>query len=92
MPEIYMSIEWPTGRKDFVYSPSTIIQKFFEPKTEMSVAEFKEKVVEALNAASDRVVQVYGFECTSSRMEMQRICKIVENFEDLQAPIKILTV
>ena len=91
MPEVYMSVEWPNGQKDFVYSPSSVIRNFFNPEKEMSVSEFREKVIEALNSAGDRVREVYGFECTSATMEMNRICSILDKIKEKDKHVKILS-
>jgi uncharacterized repeat protein (TIGR04042 family) len=73
MPEVRMQIEWPGQEADQVYSPSSVIRDYFEEGESMPVADFEARVVEALEAAGDRVREVYGTRCASARAETERL-------------------
>ena len=61
MPEINFQIQWPDGTKQNCYSPSLIVKKYFTPGETYELTEFVEKSRTALNIASDRVKEAYGF-------------------------------
>lgn len=94
MPETFVQIEWPGGREETVYSPSSIIRTYFEPATELSLAEFEIRCVRALDHASRRVYETYGYECSSAMAEKYRIAKAIQACRATQTdqPVKILTI
>lgn len=89
MPEVYLKIEWPDQRKDEVYSPSTVINQYFKAGENLSVVEFEAKVTDALNMASKRVYERFGYECTSAIAELDRIKQLTSQV-DKAGTIKIL--
>jgi uncharacterized repeat protein (TIGR04042 family) len=66
MPEMHFTIEWPNGKRDRCYSPSYIIEEYLGPGAEYPVAEFLTRTRTALNIASERVRERYGFVCSSA--------------------------
>lgn len=91
MPEVYMQIEWPNGKKDTVYSPSTIIYDYFKEGEKISIQDFDTKITNALLAASGRVLAKYGYECTSALGELSRLKYQISNLENKEELIKILS-
>jgi uncharacterized repeat protein (TIGR04042 family) len=94
MPETFVRITWPGGREETVYSPSSIIREYFEPATEMSLGEFEARCTQALDRASERVREVYGYACSSAAAEKSRILSAVSSLraEDANQIVKILTI
>lgn len=73
MPETYVNIKWPNGESDSVYSPSSIIESYFNENQDIEITFFVKDCEEALKEASNRVYQKFGFACTSAMSEIQRI-------------------
>lgn len=89
MPEVYLKIEWPDKQVDKIYSPSTVINEYFKAGENLPVSEFEIKVTEALNKASQRVYERFGFECTSAMAELDRI-KLITGKTDKTGVVKIV--
>jgi uncharacterized repeat protein (TIGR04042 family) len=64
MPERYVAVRWPDGQAHRIYSPSTVVEDYFEPGQRLPVAEFVARANAALTEASERVRAAYGFPCS----------------------------
>ena len=73
MPEMHFKVEWPNGHVDDCYSPSWIIEEYLTVGGAYAVGDFVERVGVALNIASDRVRQKYGFACSSALDQLAAI-------------------
>lgn len=73
MPELHFSVKWPDGSIDDCYSPSTVILDYFQVGNPYSLEEFLEVTQKALNAASDRVEQKFGYRCSSAMDQLSII-------------------
>lgn len=73
MPEMHFKVQWPNGATEDCYSPSWIIEEYLTAGGDYSVDEFVERVGLALNIASDRVRQKYGFICSSALDQLAAI-------------------
>ncbi len=73
MPETYVNIKWPNGESDSVYSPSSVIENYFNKNQDIEIISFVNTCEEALNEASNRVYEKFGFVCTAAISEAQRI-------------------
>lgn len=73
MPAVRFSVQWPDGEKAIYYSPSTIIHQFFKPDSTIALERFLEQVDVALDAASERVFERFGYYCSSAADEQVRI-------------------
>lgn len=73
MPETPFEIRWPDGTPERCWSPSTIIHEHLAAGEQLSVDEFVGRARAGLAAASDRVRARYGFGCTASAAELERI-------------------
>ena len=77
MPSVNFNVIWPDGDKVTYYSPSTIVREHLTAGSEYSQREFDERIQAALNAASERVYQRFGYYCTAASGELERIqCKL----------------
>jgi uncharacterized repeat protein (TIGR04042 family) len=73
MPEMHFTIEWPNGREEQCYSPSSIIENYLESGQEYPVQDFLERAGTALALASERVRQRYGFACSSALEQLREL-------------------
>lgn len=73
MPELHFSVKWPDGSIDSCYSPSTVIRDYFEVGKSYSLQEFLNIAGEALQSASDRVEQKFGYHCSSAMDQLSII-------------------
>ncbi len=73
MPAVRFRVEWPDGKDDVFYSPSTIVYEYLQVNTNYSLDEFSEKVISALDHASERVKQKFGYYCSAAQDEKRNI-------------------
>jgi len=73
MPEMHFQIRWPNGSTEECYSPSWVIEEHLAVGSDYPVSEFVARASVALNIASDRVRQKYGFTCSSALDQLARI-------------------
>ena len=97
MPETYLRVQLPDEKEEVIYSPSTIIKEYFEKASVMSLDEFQNSCSKALNHASKRVYERFGYECASAMGELARVNILVDKIKSNAAPgdelkVKILNV
>ena len=73
MPAVHYTVELPDGSQRECYSPSTVIYDHFTAGEAMSMRDFLARSRTALNAASDRVRQRFGFACSSAMDQLHEI-------------------
>jgi uncharacterized repeat protein (TIGR04042 family) len=73
VPETYFRVSWPDGSTQRCYSPSLVVEEFFEAGQVYSVGEFLERSTRAFGIASDRVREKYGFACSSAVAQLAEI-------------------
>ena len=73
MPAINFEIRWPDEEIVTYYSPSTIIADFISPGTDYEVEEFAIAIETALQRASHRVKERYGYYCSAAQDELRKI-------------------
>ena len=86
MPEINFKIQWPDGTEQTCYSPSLVVKKYFNPGEIYKLEEFVAKSRTALNIASDRVKQAYGFPCSKALVQLKQIESEASKYQNLTAP------
>lgn len=86
MPETNFNIQWPDGSQQSCYSPSLVVKKYFTPGEEYELTEFVEKSRTALNLASDRVKQTYGFPCSKALGQLKQIESKASQYQQLSEP------
>ena len=92
MPETYLRVQLPNDKEETIYSPSTIIKEYFEKASIMSLDEFQNSCSKALNHASKRVYERFGYECTSAMGELARVNSLVDRIKSSAAPGDVLQV
>jgi putative flavoprotein involved in K+ transport len=90
---MHFKVEWPNGTIEDCYSPSWVIEEHLAVGRDYSVAEFVERVGVALNIASDRVRQKYGFACSSALDQLASIHATIDGLSpgDRAGRVRVLT-
>ncbi len=91
MPITYINIEWPDKEVDKVYSPSSVIEDYFEAGNTLKIDIFLNQCNQGLNEASERVRKKFGYACTSAMAEASRISKKCKEY-DAQNTVKIISI
>lgn len=86
MPEINFKIEWPDGTQQICYSPSLVVKQYFTSGEKYELTDFVEKSRTALNIASDRVKEAYGFPCSRALVQLQQIELKASEYQQLSEP------
>lgn len=73
MPEMRFRVRWPDQSESLCYSPSLVIKDFFQPDQSYPLSEFVSRSREALEIASERVRQKYGYTCSSAMSQLEQI-------------------
>lgn len=89
MPEMTVSVRWPDGTRDDLYSPSLVMHDHLHAGTQYPVEEFTERAATALGIASERVRAKFGFACTSAAATLEHIRSAAARF-DANAPVTVL--
>ena len=90
MPEMYFRVEWPDGKQVDYYSPSLVIEEYFEEGGEYSVEEFVEKARESLTIASDRVKAKYGFACGRAMGSLRQIEQRSAKYSEASKQLRVI--
>lgn len=64
MPEVLVDVHWPDGSREWLYSPSTVVEEVFRAGGTYPLADFVELTRTAMTEASDRVRARFGFPCS----------------------------
>ena len=83
MPEMRFSIRWPDGTAQTCYSPSLVVKDFFAPGETYPLADFLARSRTALNIASKRVEEKYGWPCARAMAQLARIEAAATSFADV---------
>ncbi|WP_022978639.1 MSMEG_0570 family nitrogen starvation response protein [Nevskia ramosa] len=73
MPEVRFEVRWPDDSTSLCYSPSSTIRDYFNPGQPYPLKDFVRLSQAALNHASERVRQRYGFACSSAAQQLSEI-------------------
>lgn len=73
MPETTFTAELPDGTFQPCYSPSSVVKNYFTPGQEIPAEEFIRLSRAALQEASERVRQKFGFSCTAASASLADI-------------------
>ena len=73
MPETLFLVRWPDDSTSRCYSPSSTIREAFEPGRRYPLADFVQLSRTALEHASTRVAQKYGFGCGQALAQIRAI-------------------
>jgi uncharacterized repeat protein (TIGR04042 family) len=73
VPELDFQIEWPTGEKEWCYSPSYVVEDYLAVGHSYALDEFLDRTRQCLRLASERVYARYGMACSSALDQWARI-------------------
>jgi len=73
MPAMHYRLRWPDGSESTSYSPSLVIKDYFEPGARYPLPEFLQRIRQASQMASDRVMAKFGFACSRANDELASI-------------------
>ena len=86
MPEVTFHVRWPDDTTTRCYSPSSTTRDYFEPGRAYPLAEFVKLSRTALQLASERVRQRYGYACSSAASQLADIEHRAQRYEQLLEP------
>ncbi|CAA0092994.1 Uncharacterised protein [Zhongshania aliphaticivorans] len=80
MPALNFTVRWPDNSVDICYSPSTVLLEHLKEHQHYPLNDFLHRTQLALNKASDRVEQKYGYQCSSAMDQLARIKTKAKHF------------
>lgn len=90
MPDVHFNLRWPDGSHSRAYSPSSTIKERLPAGTQYPLKEFMPRVRAALEHASERVRQKYGYGCAHAAIQISQIEHLAGRFlDDDQASITV---
>lgn len=75
MPEMTFTVRWPDGTVEECYSPSLVMHDHLATGSSYTVVDFVARTTTALDEASRRVAEKYGFACTSAIQQSGEIAE-----------------
>jgi uncharacterized repeat protein (TIGR04042 family) len=91
MPEMHFRIEWPSGEQQTCYSPSLVVMEYIEVGSTYDVDDFNSRCQTALQIASERVRDKFGFSCVLAQREAATIAAATARFRGQPgAKVKVL--
>jgi glycosyltransferase-like protein/uncharacterized repeat protein (TIGR04042 family) len=82
MPVMHFRIQWPDSSEANCYSPSQVVSDFFTPGQHYALDDFVIRAREALNIASERLREKYGFACSAAMDQLEKIEVDAQRFAD----------
>jgi uncharacterized repeat protein (TIGR04042 family) len=92
MPEMHFTIEWPNGKRERCYSPSYIMEEYLVAGEAYPVPEFLKRAATALEIASERVRERYGFACSSALDQLRELEETSAALTDDQRTARVLVI
>jgi uncharacterized repeat protein (TIGR04042 family) len=78
---MHFRVRWPDASETRCYSPSLVIQDFFEPGRSYVLGDFLGRSRHALSIASERVRAKYGRPCSLALGQLAEIERLAGRFE-----------
>ena len=91
MPALNFKIEWPNREVMEYYSPSTVLLNYFRTGDKLTVEELIKTSRTALDKASQRVEERFGYRCTAAAEQRDKILQKAACF-DAEQTIQILEI
>jgi uncharacterized repeat protein (TIGR04042 family) len=83
MPEMHFVVRWPDDSVTRCYSPSLVVRDYLDAGRSYPLADFVRRTRTALEIASQRVEEKYGFACSLAAGELARIDGTAARFAHL---------
>jgi uncharacterized repeat protein (TIGR04042 family) len=81
MPAVEFTLRWPDGTRQRCSSPSTVVREHLSLGLALPVAEFVALSARAMDAASERVRESYGFSCGSAAWQQDEIVQAAARYD-----------
>ncbi|MFT5033807.1 MSMEG_0570 family nitrogen starvation response protein [Zhongshania sp.] len=93
MPAVNFIVSWPDGEQGQYYSPSTIIHQHLSAGSSYSQQDFSSRCKRTMHQASERVRQRYGFSCSASSAELEKLLQKLNSLKerDIQGEVSVLS-
>ncbi len=82
MPEMHFNVRWPDASVSQCYSPSSTVRDAFVVGQRYALDDFVNRSRAALEHASARVAQKYGFGCGQALSQIRAIEQRASQFPD----------
>ncbi len=73
MPAMHYQLRWPDASETTCYSPSLVIQDYFQPGQAYALQDFIQRLREATAIANERVQAKYGFFCSRASDQLAQL-------------------
>jgi uncharacterized repeat protein (TIGR04042 family) len=83
MPEIRFRVRGPDGGAETCYSPLLVVKNFFSAGASYPLSDFLARCRTALDIASERVKEKYGWRCSRAAAQLARIETAAKSFVGL---------
>lgn len=91
MPAMHYTILWPDATQSVAYSPSLVIQDYFQPGADYPLSDFMRRVREATAIANQRVEAKFGFVCSRAGDQLDDTERRAATFAlQPDAPVRIV--
>ena len=91
MPAMHYRLQWPDASVTTCYSPSLVIQDYFEPGSSYALPEFLRRLRQATQIASDRVAARFGYACTRAADQLATVEAVAARYaRDEAACVRVL--
>lgn len=77
MPAMHYTLRWPDASETTCYSPSLVIQDYFQPGQAYALEDFIQRLREATAIANERVQARYGFTCSRAGDQLDQLEALV---------------
>lgn len=94
MPAVNFKVQWPDGEIESYYSPSTVIHNYLNEGSVYPLRKFETQVLSALENASERVREKYGYTCSAATDEAYKIQKKLNALSsyDISSQVTVLSI
>jgi len=92
MPERTLLVRWPDDKEQAIYSPSSIVDQYFSVGDKLAKEEFVAKSTEALQQASKRVEEKYGYFCSSAMASIEMVKAVASQIAEENGIVEVLAI
>jgi uncharacterized repeat protein (TIGR04042 family) len=86
MPAVSFVLRWPDGVEERYVSPSSVIHAHLTAGMSFTVGELVARTAAAMDAASERVRERYGFACTAAAEQQAAIERAARRYAPGDGP------
>ncbi|MDP2712278.1 MAG: MSMEG_0570 family nitrogen starvation response protein [Solirubrobacteraceae bacterium] len=90
MPVVEFTIRWPDGVRQRCSSPSTVVLEHLSLGMRLPVSEFVARCTVAMEAASERVRERYGFSCGSAAEQQEAIVRAARRYDGDEREVHVV--